>query len=295
MLKRRIIRGSTLIVALLLANLAAVGGMKFKAEETGKEEPVGTLSQNVLEENNVDDSGTAGKDGQREDDIVSKTESYPYLYAKGEVEVQALPEKVVFLTFDDGPSRNTVKILDTLKKYEVNATFFLIGENLTEDGVAIAKRALEEGHMLGMHTETHTYEKIYRTVDSFLTDYDKLASRFVEEFGECPAIFRFPGGSYSAYINPIKEVLKTELERRGFMGYDWNVSGEDSVGTPTAASIKKNIFDSIDSQSQPIILLHDSPCSNLTAEVLPEILEKLIAEGYEFRTLQYREPYLFPW
>ena len=86
-----------------------------------------------------------------------------------------------------------------------------------------------------------------------------------------------------------------ELERRGFIGYDWNVSGEDSVGTPTAASIKKNIFDSMEGQSQPIILLHDSPCSNLTAEVLPEILEKLIAEGYEFRTLQCRKPYLFPW
>lgn len=284
------------MAALLLANLAVIGWKK--PEFTEKEDEttqVRTLSQNVLEENSRDYSGTSGKEGQREDDIVSKTEAYPYLYAKGEVVKQELPEKVVFLTFDDGPSRNTVKILDTLAKYEVDATFFLIGENLTEDGVAIAKRALEEGHMLGMHTETHSYDKIYRTVDSFLSDYDKLASRFVEEFGECPAIFRFPGGSYSAYINPIKEDLKKELERRGFLGYDWNVSGEDSVGTPTAASIKKNIFDTIEGQTQPIILLHDSPCSNLTAEVLPEILEKLIAEGYEFRTLECRESYLFPW
>lgn len=284
------------MVALLLANLAVMGGMKSngagKKNETAQ---VGTLSQNVLAENSRDYSGTAGKNSGREDDIVSKTEAYPYLYAKGTVVEQEMPEKVVFLTFDDGPSRNTVKILDTLAKYEVSATFFVIGENLTEDGVAIAKRALEEGHMLGMHTETHSYDKIYRTVDSFLTDYDKLASRFVEEFGECPAIFRFPGGSYSAYINPIKEDLKKELERRGFIGYDWNVSGEDSVGTPTAASIKKNIFDTIEDQSQPIILLHDSPCSNLTAEVLPEILEKLIADGYEFRTLECRKPYLFPW
>ncbi len=281
---------------MLLANLAVMGGMKSngagKKNETAQ---VGTLSQNVLAENSRDYSGTAGKNSGREDDIVSKTEAYPYLYAKGTVVEQEMPEKVVFLTFDDGPSRNTVKILDTLAKYEVSATFFVIGENLTEDGVAIAKRALEEGHMLGMHTETHSYDKIYRTVDSFLTDYDKLASRFVEEFGECPAIFRFPGGSYSAYINPIKEDLKKELERRGFIGYDWNVSGEDSVGTPTAASIKKNIFDTIEDQSQPIILLHDSPCSNLTAEVLPEILEKLIADGYEFRTLECRKPYLFPW
>lgn len=285
-----------MIVALLLANLAVVGVMKQDLK--GKEDEVtqvGTLSQNVLEENSRSHGGTAGGNDRREDDIVSKTEAYPYLYAKGEVTKQELPEKVVFLTFDDGPSRNTVKILDTLAKYEVDATFFLIGENLTEDGVAIAKRALEEGHMLGMHTETHSYDKIYRTVDSFLADYDKLASRFVEEFGECPAIFRFPGGSYSTYINPIKEDLKKELERRGFIGYDWNVSGEDSVGTPTAASIKKNIFDSIEGQTQPIILLHDSPCSNLTAEVLPEILERLIAEGYEFRTLQCRKSYLFPW
>lgn len=284
------------MVALLLANLAAVGVMESEANGKGEEAAqVGTLSQNVLEENNRSHGGNTGKSGQREDDIVSKTESYPYLYAKGEVMEQELPEKVVFLTFDDGPSRNTVKILDILAKYDVDATFFVIGENLTENGVTIAKRAMDEGHMLGLHTETHLYDKIYCTVDSFLSDYDKLASRFVEAFGQCPAIFRFPGGSYSAYINPIKEELKKELERRGFIGYDWNVSGEDAVGTPTAASIKKNIFDSIEGQSQPIVLLHDSPCSNLTAEVLPEILEKLIADGYEFRTLQYRKPYLFPW
>lgn len=283
-------------MALLLANLAAVSVMR--PDGIGKEKDdaqIGTLSENVLAENNVSNGRKSGTGSQREDDVVSKTEPYPYLYAKGTVTEQDLPEKAVFLTFDDGPSRNTVKILDTLAEYNVSATFFVIGENLTEEGVEIAKRAMEEGHMLGLHTETHSYDKIYRTVESFLADYDKLASRFVEEFGECPAIFRFPGGSYSSYINPIKADLKKELERRGFIGYDWNVSGEDSVGTPTAASIKKNIFDSIEGQSQPIILLHDSPCSNLTAEVLPEILEKLIAEGYEFRTLQYRESYLFPW
>ena len=226
---------------------------------------------------------------------MSKTEPYPYLYAKNGVVKEEVPEKTVFLTFDDGPSRNTVKILDTLAKYNACATFFLIGENMTEDGVEIARRAVEEGHMLGMHTETHRYEKIYHSVDSFLADYDKLAARFVETFGECPSAFRFPGGSYSSYINPIKTELREELNRRGFVGYDWNVSGEDSVGTPTAASIKKNIFDSLEGQTQPIILLHDSPCSNLTAEVLPDILERLVAEGYTFMTLKHREPYQFPW
>lgn len=285
------------MVALLLANLAVAGQGTKDGEQYGRDMmQADALSANVLAENIAAESNATGKNSRgREEDFVSKTEAYPYLYAKGSVTEQELPEKVVFLTFDDGPSRNTVKILDTLKQYNVPATFFLIGENLTESGTEIAKRALEEGHMLGMHTETHQYDKIYRSVDSFLADYDKLASRFVEEFGECPAVYRFPGGSYSAYINPIKAELKGEMERRGFLCYDWNVSGEDSVGTPTAASIKKNIFDTIEGQEQPIILLHDSPCSNLTAEVLPEILEKLIAEGYEFRTLRDREPYQFPW
>lgn len=285
------------MAALLLANLAALGlakgGMQLPEDDAVQAD---ILLERVTEENGIMENDDTGKDRRgREEDFVSKTEAYPYLYAKGGVTEEVLPEKVVFLTFDDGPSRNTVKILDTLKQYNICATFFLIGENLTEDGLEIAKRALEEGHMLGMHTETHAYNKIYRSVESFLADYDKLASRFVEAFGECPAIFRFPGGSYSTYINPIKKELREELERRGFLGYDWSVSGEDSVGTPTAASIKKNIFDAIEGQKQPIILLHDSPCSNLTAEILPEILDRLIADGYEFRTLQYREPYQFPW
>lgn len=280
-------------MALLLANFAALGLAKRNGGLGSNTLQTGVLSANVLAENLVAGEDNSGKG--REEDFVSKTEAYPYLYAKGSVTEQALPEKVVFLTFDDGPSRNTIKILDTLKKYDVPATFFLIGENLTENGTEIAKRALAEGHMLGMHTETHEYDKIYRSVEAFLADYDKLAARFTEEFGECPAVFRFPGGSYSAYINPIKKELKGELERRGFLCYDWNVSGEDSVGTPTATSIKKNIFDTIEGQKLPIVLLHDSPCSNLTAEVLPEILERLIAEGYEFRTLQYRKPYQFPW
>lgn len=266
------------MLALLLANMATVMWWgKEPAKTPGERTEQETLLENVLAEN------------------AALEDSFPYLYAKGKITEKELPEKVVFLTFDDGPSRNTIKILDTLAKYKVCATFFVIGENLTEDGLQIAKRALEEGHMLGMHTETHQYNEIYHSVEDFLEDYDKLAARFVEAFGECPAIFRFPGGSYSSYINPIKKELKEELNRRGFMGYDWTVSGEDSVGTPTAASIKKNVLEYINKQEQPIVLLHDSPGSNLTAEVLPEIIEELLDRGYTFMTLQYREPYQFPW
>lgn len=237
---------------------------------------------------------------------------YPYLHAgkqqaqEGQRESEAPSEdtnssepakeaKVIYLTFDDGPSRNTEKILDILEAYHAKATFFLIGENLTDTGVEIAKRAVSEGHMLGMHTECHQYGKIYASADNLLRDYNQLAKRFLETFGECPVCCRFPGGSCSSYINPIRDELKKELAERGFLCYDWNVSGEDSVGTPTAASIKKNIFGRIYEVEEPIVLLHDSPCNRLTVEILPQILERLCEEGYEFRTLSDREPYAFPW
>lgn len=295
MLKRRMVRGATLLIALLLANMAVLGLPKReKREQTALETE--KLLENVLAENaRAETKGQETEEKKKEEDSVSKTEAYPYLYAKGEVSEEELPEKVIFLTFDDGPSRNTIKILDTLAEYNACATFFVIGESLTEDGIEIAKRALDEGHMIGMHTETHRYDKIYQSVDSFLSDYDKLAARFVETFGECPAIFRFPGGSHSGYIKSMRNELQEELTRRGFMGYDWTVSGEDAVGTPTAYSIKKHIFDSVYEKEQPIILLHDSPSSNLTAEVLPDILKKLTEEGYTFMTLKHRKPYQFPW
>ncbi|MCH5272617.1 MAG: polysaccharide deacetylase [Lachnospiraceae bacterium] len=295
MLKRRIVRGATLIIALLLANMAVLGLAERESREQAAAEAE-KLLENVLAENTAAETDRQKTgENRREEDLVSKTEAYPYLYADGKVAEEELPEKVVFLTFDDGPSRNTVKILDALSEYNACATFFVIGENLTEEGIEIVKRAVAEGNMIGMHTETHQYKKIYRSTEDFLADYDKLASRFVELFGECPAVFRFPGGSYSMYINSIREELREELARRGFLGYDWNVSGDDSVGTPTAYSIKKNIFDRVYEEEQPIILLHDSPNSNLTAEVLPEILKKLTEEGYTFLTLQHRKPYQFPW
>ena len=68
--------------------------------------------------------------------------------------------KYIALTFDDGPSENTEKILDILAKYDIKATFFVIGEALTEDRKATVERAIEEGHAIGMHANVHVYEKL---------------------------------------------------------------------------------------------------------------------------------------
>lgn len=221
--------------------------------------------------------------------------AFPELYAYKEtfISTSSEIEKIAYLTFDDGPSKNTEKILDTLKKYNAKATFFVIGDNLTEEKINYMKRAIEEGHMIGLHTYSHDYNKIYSSVTDFLSDYDKLRQVLLEALNYSPTIFRFPGGSYCSYSTCIREELISEMTRRGYTYYDWNVSAEDSVGTVTAYSINKNIFPKIYDISSPVILMHDSASNRLTAELLPDIIEELQLNGYSFETLELREPLHF--
>lgn len=204
-------------------------------------------------------------------------------------------EKTVFLTFDDGPSRQTAKILDILEQYQIKASFFVVSKDLTESGAEAMQRATVEGHVIGMHSHTHDYKKIYASVETLLKDYNEVYQMIQDTTGITPKFYRFPGGSYNTIgKNCIKEAIP-ELARRGFVYFDWNVTAEDAVGNPTASSIKKNIFHNLDQIVQPVILMHDGPCNSLTVEVLPEIIEELIKRGYSFDTLDHRKPCVFQW
>lgn len=75
-------------------------------------------------------------------------------------------EKVAYLTFDDGPSLVTPKILDILKKQEVKATFFVIGKNV-EEHPEIVKRAYEDGHYIANHTYSHKNSLLYKSSQNF--------------------------------------------------------------------------------------------------------------------------------
>lgn len=222
-------------------------------------------------------------------------DAFPELYAWEDeaVEVLTTPQKTVYLTFDDGPSKNTGKILDILAAYDIKATFFVIGKDLSEKGLENMKRAAAEGHAIGLHTYSHDYDKIYASVEDFLSDYDQLRQELENQLGFSPTIFRFPGGSYCSYGTSIRTKLIEEMTRRGYTYYDWNVSAEDAVGTVTAYSIKKNIFPKVYEVTAPVILMHDAPLNTLTVELLPEIIENLLAEGYRFETLETREPLHF--
>ncbi|MDE7299256.1 MAG: polysaccharide deacetylase, partial [Lachnospiraceae bacterium] len=166
--------------------------------------------------------------------------------------------KVAYLSFDDGPSEQTPVVLDILKDEGIHATFFLIGGEITPEREEIVRRIAEEGHTIGLHTYCHDYDVIYKSVDAFLADYEKVCKRIYEVAEVRPTIYRFPGGSRNHYgRRGMIDAISAEMERRGFCYYDWNVSAEDSVGKPTRYSIRTNIFKDVFRYDEPVILMHD--------------------------------------
>lgn len=220
---------------------------------------------------------------------------YPELLAP-EREVKEVPEgsKVCYLTFDDGPSEHTPEVLRILKEQNAHATFFLIGENINEKTAPYVRQILAEGHAIGLHANVHTYSKLYRNTDSFLTDYETLYTRLRDEFGIETTLFRFPGGSACKYLRGQGKAFIEQMHQRGFACYDWNVSGEDAVGNPTIDSIKKNVFRDVFRYKTPVVLLHDSAQSPDTVAALPDILKRIEEEGYTFQSLAEAEEYIFP-
>ena len=224
---------------------------------------------------------------------------YPNLYAIPKKEWEPAEEqgKICYLTFDDGPSKNTLQVLDVLDEYNIKAVFFVIGNEilLNEENQQILKEVSDRGHLIALHTYSHDYKKIYASVDSFLTDYEKVFNIIEEITGQRPFMYRFPGGSYNSSVKWIRKDIINEMERRGFIFYDWNVSGEDSVGYPTTYSIIKNIKKDLTRYQLPVVLLHDGQTNKVTADALRQVIEKIKEKGYEFGRLDERFPCQFSW
>lgn len=203
-------------------------------------------------------------------------------------------KKICYLTFDDGPSKNTVKILDILKEYDAKATFFVIGNCIGEETRDILERMIAEGHAIGLHANNHVYEKFYADETSYLKDYEALYETLKKDYGIETALFRLPGGSACKYLYGKGCDYIKQMQKKGFACFDWNVTGEDSVGNPTVYSIQKNVYDRVFRYEKPIVLLHDSCIADMTVEALPGLLEEIKNQGYVFATLEHREEYIFP-
>ncbi len=183
----------------------------------------------------------------------------------------------VYLTFDDGPSKNTEKILDILDEYGVKATFFVVGK---EEEIAQERLRMiyERGHTIGMHSYSHDYYEIYDSVEDFRKDFLKCKQYIFEATGVESTHFRFPGGS----SNRLGKLSMTEfiafLEEQGVEYYDWNISsGDGGAHLVPVEVLLENCTAKISRYDTSIILMHDSAAKTTTVEALPQILETILA------------------
>ena len=197
-------------------------------------------------------------------------------------------EKVAYLTFDDGPTLTvTPKILDTLRRYNVKATFFQVG-SLIEENPDMARRVYDEGHLLANHSYAHNYSKLYATEESFITEIEKTYQLIQNVSGNenYPKVFRFPGGGYNTGTwGANKQKYKEVLASKGIRYCDWNaLNGDAEGGTQTAAQLLERVK-STAKKEDIVILMHDAAAKKTTAEALPDIIEYLISQGYAFKRL----------
>ncbi len=195
-------------------------------------------------------------------------------------------DRTCYLTFDDGPSKLTSQILDTLRDKGVRATFFVIGVNI--DGrESVLRRARDEGHIIVNHSNTHNAEVIYASEENLLADIAACNARITEALGSPPPpIFRFPRGSSNVAARPYHDAVKAA----GYAYFDWNVLNGDAEGTgkKTEEELLERLMstqDAVSKKKEIIVLMHDTGSKINTANTLSRAIDFLMAQGYAFETL----------
>lgn len=191
-------------------------------------------------------------------------------------------KKIIYLTFDDGPSyKITNKVLDVLEENQVKATFFLIGSQI-KDKEDVVKRIYNEGHSIGLHTYTHNFRKIYCNEDKFIQEMMVCRNEIQEVIGIAPNIIRFPGGSYKHLS---KSYLK-KLHDNNFRVYDWNVDNCDGLNPKIQPyNLYVKAIKGSGKLDNIILLLHCTDMNNNTCKALPKIIKYYKSQGYEFRSI----------
>ena len=211
---------------------------------------------------------------------------FPDFYAPQPYAATVEANKTIYLTFDDGPSERTDEILDILKQENIKATFFVLHYKNTDASHARMKRIVDEGHTLAFHSYTHQYKTIYASVDAYLEDAYKIFSEIKEATGYTPSIFRCPGGSRNGYNRPIYKDILAEMERRGFVCHDWNLSVEDSVlPYKTAEEMTDFLMSYVGKKTRGVVLMHDAKGRKETVKALPEIIKRFRDKGFTFAPL----------
>lgn len=200
--------------------------------------------------------------------------------------------KVVYLTFDDGPSKTvTPRILDILKEKNVNATFFTLGKYIDkgDEEKELIKRAYNDGNSIGIHTYSHEYKSLYPNnipnADNIMSEIEKtkvsLRSVLGPQFDT--NIVRLPGGHMS--WKGLEETDK-RFKENGYYSIDWNQILGDAEKKKRTPEELLNYLKSQHKYRRAVVLMHDTYEKETTADILPELIDYYKSEGYEFRIIK---------
>ena len=191
-------------------------------------------------------------------------------------------EKVIYLTFDDGPHPEiTTWVIDELKKHQIKATFFCVGDNLKKHPET-AKQLLTEGHQIGNHTMHHIKGWNHKNVDYLkdIEDCDTEIRKIHEQMNDekaQPRLFRPPYGQIKPSQIKLLCAKRYEIIQWSDLScdYDKHLNCEKSL-----SALVKN------AKPGSIVVFHDSEkAENQLKQILPSYLEAMLAEGFTFETL----------
>ena len=225
-------------------------------------------------------------------------------YAVDAKDVQAMANdtykgegKYVFLTFDDGPSNSTEKILNTLKDKDVHGTFFVLGSSIEKDSKRqeYLKEELKSGNAIANHSYSHDFKKLYPgnklNIDYFMDEFNKtndiMQSILGGEF-DC-RVLRMPGGygTRKYYKDPSLKEFDNTLQENGIINVDWNALDGDAEGKPYSTEQMLNyVKKTSKGKNHVVILMHDAAGKEKTVEILPQIIDYYKNEGYDFKVIK---------
>ena len=194
----------------------------------------------------------------------------------------------IYLTFDDGPSGYTPRLLDILDKYGVKATFFVVKTNKIELIEDIADR----GHVVAMHTATHDFEEVYSSTEAYFKDLRNIQKQIEKYCGYKSTLLRFPGGGSNMVSKKYCEGIMTELtalvEEKGYTYFDWNVDSDDAGSARTTTAVYNNVVTGCATRKSSVVLMHD--IKSYTVDAIEDILKWGLDNGYTFKVLTASSP-----
>lgn len=213
---------------------------------------------------------------------------------------EASRDKIIYLTFDDGPTRdNTNDIVFMLEEYGIKASFFVEGRDI-ERYPDRMEAIFNRGHAIACHSYTHEYSNLYSSTESFIDEIKQYENALIgaigeDNFAQVKKIIRFPGGTSNAYLTKAEALEYIAAAREiGYAVYDWTALTGDAEGNSEAQEFIYSLTDTLTKakgkNQDLIVLLHDKWS---TKEALSTILDHLISEGYYFDTIDNCPEYTF--